>query len=287
LVQPPRAAFEALFDELGRRGFREGDNLVVDPRGFGTRVSDLTEAARKLVASGPDALYGGGDEAGRALRDATANIPIALLADDLARAGLIGTLSRPASNITGVSIFAPELDGKRLEILTEIVPGTRRIAVLADPQTTARDQLQMLAAAGAARGLELSFFQAASVEEIVPAINAAKASNAQAINVLASALFNAQRDLIIEEVGRVRLPAMYQWPEYAKRGALACYGPRLESLYRQVARQLAKLLAGAKPADVPGEQPAQFELTINLKTAKALSVSVPGPILARADELIE
>jgi putative ABC transport system substrate-binding protein len=287
LVQPPRPQFDALFDELGHRGFTEGQNLIVDPRGFGTAVTALEATARELVELNPDAIYGGGDEAGRALQRATRTIPIAMLADDLLRAGLVASLAHPGGNITGVSIFAPELDGKRLEILVEILPGVSRIAVLVDPNTTAPDQLRTLAEVAGSRGIELLLHRAASREEIAPAIAAAQAEGAQAINVLASALFNAQRALIIEQVAGARLPAIYQWPEYARHGALVCYGPRLESLYRQVAVQLAKLLAGAKPADLPAQQPAKFDLTINLKTAKALGLVIPQLIVARADDVIE
>lgn len=271
LVQAPRDTFGALFDKLRSRGFAEGGNLMVDPRGFGCDASALGATA----------------EASRALRKATRIIPIAVLADDLLRSGAGSSLAHPSGNITGVSIFAPELDGKRLEILMEMVPGVRRIAVLVDPKTTSPDELRTIADAAASRGLDLSVHRAASKEQIVPTIDAVRAEGTQAINVLASALFNAERELIIEYIARARLPAIYQWPEYAQLGALACYGPRLESLYRQVARQLAKLLAGVKPADVPGEQPAEFALAINLKAARALGLAVPPDLFARADQVIE
>jgi putative ABC transport system substrate-binding protein len=287
LVQPPRAQFEALFDELGRHGFVEGNNLIVDPRGFAIPAEALETTAVVLVRSQPDAIYCGGDEAGRALQRATRTIPIATLTDDMVRAGLVKSLARPGGNITGVSIFAPELDGKRLELLLEIAPSVRRVAALVDPKTTAQDQLQALTDAASARGVELLIHQAATSREIVPAIEAAQADRAQALSVLASAMLGANRALIIEQVARQRLPTIYQWSDYAKEGALVCYGPSQSTLYRQVARQLVMLLKGTAPADIPVQQPTQFALTINLTTAKALGLTVPPSLLARANEVIE
>jgi putative ABC transport system substrate-binding protein len=269
LVQPPRAQFEPLFDELGRHGFVEGNNLVVDPRGFAIPAEALEETAIALVKRAPR------------------TIPIATLTDNMVRAGLVTSLARPGGNITGVSIFAPELDGKRLELLLEVVPGVRRLAALVDPKTTAQDQLQALTDAARTRGVELLIHQAATLREIVPAIEGAQADRAQALSVLASAMLGANRALIIEQVARQQLPTIYQWSDYAKEGALVCYGPSQSTLYRQVARQLVMLLKGTAPADIPVQQPTQFALSINLHTAKALGLTIPPSILARADEVIE
>ena len=137
------------------------------------------------------------------------------------------------------------------------------------------------------RGIELSVYRASKPEEIIPAIDAVQASGAQALNVLASPFVYANRQLILERMGALQLPAIYQWPEIAEDGGLAAYGPRITGVVRQIARQLAKILRGAKPGDIPVEQPTQFELVVNLKTAKALDLTVPPSILARADEAIE
>ena len=137
------------------------------------------------------------------------------------------------------------------------------------------------------RGIELSVYRASKPEEIIPAIDAVQASGAQALNVLASPLVYANRDLIRERMGTLRLPAIYQWPEIAEDGGLAAYGPRITGVVRQIARQLAKILRGAKPGDIPVEQPTQFELVVNLKTAKELGLTIPLSILARANEVIE
>ena len=287
VIQAPRRFTDAVFDELNRQGFAEGRNLSTDPRGFETATDKLDAVAAEIVRAGPDAIYAGGDAAGRAVKGATTTIPLVIAADDMIRAGLVTSLAHPGGNITGISIFASELDGKRLEMLTEIVPGITRIAALVDPKTTPPDQIQALVEAGRSRGVGLSVHTAASQEEIVPAIDAARAAGAKALDVLASALFNANRVAIIQHIAQLKLPAIYQWPEYAQDGALISYGPLITSFYRQAARLLAKIFRGAKPADLPVEQPDKFALTINLQTAKALGLTVPRSILALADEVIE
>jgi putative tryptophan/tyrosine transport system substrate-binding protein len=287
VVQSLRPAYSALIDELTRYGFAEGGNLVIDSHGFGIRAESLEAAAVEVVNASPDAIYCGGDAAGRAVQRATSAIPVAVIADDVLRAGLVASLAHPGGNITGVSILATELDGKRLEILTEIVPGVRRIAALVDPNVTSSDQIQHLIEAMRSRGADLLIHRVGAAEEIIPAIDAAQAEGAQALSVFASPLANANRALLIQRMAQVRLPAIYQWHEFARHGALACYGPSLDSLFRQVAGQIAKILRGTKPADIPVEQPAHVELSINLQTAKALGLIIPEAILSRADEVIE
>jgi putative ABC transport system substrate-binding protein len=220
-------------------------------------------------------------------RGARPRAPLVVLADDMVRAGLVETLAHPGGNVTGVSILATELDSKRLQILLELLPGTNRIGALIDPKTTAADQIERLVAAGRALSVELSIFRAAVSEEIGPAIEAAVKGRVQALNVLASAFFNANRAMILKQVAEARLPAMYQWPDYGAEGALVCYGPRLEDLYRQAAGVLRKVLSGTRPADIPVEQPTKIELVLNTNTTKALGLVVPSSLLLRADEVIE
>ena len=202
--------------------------------------------------------------------------------------GLVNSLARPGGNTTGVSILATELDGKRQEILIEAVPELRRMAVLADSKATGSRQLQALQDAARARDVELSIHRVASAEEITAAIDAAKASGAAALNVLSSPFLYGNRQLIMQRVAALRLPAIYQWPEEAEEGGFVAYGPRLVQIFRElVAQQLVKLLRGVKPADIPIEQPTKFELVINLKTANAMGVTVPATLVARADKVIE
>jgi putative tryptophan/tyrosine transport system substrate-binding protein len=181
-----------------------------------------------------------------------------------------------------------ELNGKRQEILIEAFPGLRRIAILADTKATRSPELQALHDAARARGVELSVYQVATGEEIAAAIEAAKASGAAALNVLTSPLLYGNRQLIMERVAALRLPAIYPWPEEAEDGGFLTYGPGLIQIFREVlAQQLLKLLHGVKPAGIPIEQPTKFELVINLKTAKAMGVTVPEGLLVRADKVIE
>jgi putative tryptophan/tyrosine transport system substrate-binding protein len=201
--------------------------------------------------------------------------------------GLVDSLARPGGNTTGTSIFATELDGKRHEILIEAVPKLRRLAILADKSTGSREFVALQDAARA-RGVELLIHQIASAEEITAAIDSAKASGAAALNVLSSPFLYGNRQIIMQRVAALRLPAIYQFPEEAEEGGFVAYGPRLIPIFRElVAEQLVKLLRGVKPADIPVEQPTRFELVINLKTANALGITVPATLVARADKVID
>jgi putative tryptophan/tyrosine transport system substrate-binding protein len=281
------ATFVGLFEALARAGFVEGRNLTVDPQGFEVTPGRLREVAEAVVAKAPDAIVCGGDPVARAALQATKTIPIVANCDDLVRNGLVASLARPGGNLTGVSILATELDGKRQQLLTDLIPGIRRLATLAYLSTRAPDRLAVLQKAAAAGGIELAIYQIAKAAEIAPAIDEARAKGAQALNVLASALFHANHRELIERVAAAKLPAMFQWPEYVEEGALAGYGPRLAPIYaHQIARQLVKVLRGTKPADIPAEQPTDMELGINLQTAEKLGLEVPESFLTRADQVI-
>lgn len=276
----------SMFDELRRSGFVEGHNLQIDGR-FSMREEDASEVAAMLVAAGVDAIVTATPPRTRAAQKATQTIPIVTMDDDLLLHGLVNSLAHPGGNTTGISILATELDGKRLELLTDLVPAARHIAALADPGVTAPEQLRALQDAARRRGIELSIHLAAKPEEIVPAIDAALASGAQALNVLAASSLNANQRVIIERTAALKLPAIYQWPEIAEAGGLAAYGPRFIEMNRQRTRQLIKIFRGAKPGEIPVEQPDKFELVVNLKTAMAIGLTVPPAILARADQVIE
>jgi putative ABC transport system substrate-binding protein len=197
-------------------------------------------------------------------------------------------MARPGGNITGVSLLGTELDGKRQQLLIELLPGVRRVAALCDPRASAPETLQALREAAHASGVDLAIQKIEVPAEIAPAIDAAKAAGAAGLNILASVLLFINRQIIFERTAALGLPAIYQWPEYVHEGALAGYGPTLAHIFReQMAGLLAALLRGAKPADLPVQQPTTFELAINLKTAKALGITVPPALLARADEVIE
>ena len=279
----------ALFDELRRDGFIEGKNLTVDYRDYGLHGDLISQYAAELVRAQVDVIQAGGGAATHAVQDATSTIPIVGIADDMVAEGLVASMARPSGNTTGISILATELDGKRQEILIEAVPGLRRMAILADSNNTAAAKLDELQEAARARNIELSIHRVVSGDEIAAAIDRARSSGATALNVLASPMLHANCRLIMDRAAAFRLPAIYQWPELAEAGGFAAYGPRLTSgeIPERVARLIVKLFRGIKPADLPVEQPTKFELVINLKTAKALGLTVPDKLLYTADEVIE
>lgn len=280
--------FVAMFENLRRLGFIEGKNLTVDWHAFALQVDRVSDFAAELVKADVDVILASGDLATRAAQRATQSIPILGTTDDMVRSQLVNSLARPEGNTTGISMFSTELDGKRQEILIEAVPGLRRMAAIADSSTTALSQLQALQDAARARNVELSIHRIARPEEIAAAIDAAKAWGAAALNVLASPVLYGNRQIVMQRVAALRLPAIYQFPEVAQDGGFVAYGPRLVQIFGElVTRQLVKLLRGTKVADVPVEQPTKFDLVVNLKTARALGLTIPEPLLARADEVIE
>jgi putative ABC transport system substrate-binding protein len=290
LFASPRDAphYVALFDELRRLGFIEGRNLMIDAAGYGLAPERMEAHAADLMNGPVDVILAAGDAAVRAAQRATTSIPILAFTADMVGQGFVHSLSKPGGNITGVTILSSELDGKRQEILIEAVLGVRRIAALVDSKTTTPSQLRMLEDGAHARGVELSIHRVAWREEIGSAIDAAKAAGAGALNVLASSLLFNSRTFIFHRLAALRLPAVYQFPEMAEQGGFIGYGPLLVQLFRDiVSRQLAQLLRGSKPTDMPVEQPPKFELVINLRTAKAMNHELPTELLSRADKVIE
>ena len=277
----------AIFDEMRSAGFVEGQNLKVLDEGLGAKQSELAATAAALVKAAPDVIEGAGPVFGKAAQAATRTIPIVALSEDLVADGFSTSLARPDGNVTGVSLLSPSLDGKRGDLLRQALPSVRQMAVLADPNGNSAAHIAELKALATARGLELSAFFVKTRDEIVPALDAAKASGAGAVNVLATPLFYYNYRLIIARLRDLGLPAVYQWPDWADEGALMGYGPSFNEVGRMVGRQLVKILRGTAPADIPIEQPAKFEFAINLKTAKALGVEIPMMLLAGADRIIE
>ena len=281
--QAPRMV--AFFDELKVLGFVEGQNLKIVAGGFDLREDQMADVAATLAKAAPDVVLGVGDAAIRPAQQYT--VSIVALSTDLVASGFVRSLAHPGSNTTGISVLGFEVNGKRLEILVEVVPSARRIAVLKEPRVTQPAELKALDNAARARGVELVIFTAGVPEEIAPAMDKAKASGADALNVLSAPLFSFNRRLVIERARALGLPAIYEWPEMAEEGGLMAYGPRLNPIYRQLARMVVKVLRGAKPEDLPVEQPTNFELVINLTTAKALGLAIPESVLVRADKVIE
>jgi putative tryptophan/tyrosine transport system substrate-binding protein len=289
VLRPNRRDVLETFAEPFRRymkaiGWEDGRNvrfLFVWTDGLSERAPALAGELVKNV----DLIVTFGDPATRAAQHATAAIPIVAMTDDMVGSGLVASLARPGGNTTGVSILASELNVKRLEVLHEFVPQARRIAILADATTiSTRAQL-----ASAARDLHVEpvWFKAGSPEELSRALDALTAAKVDAVNVLASPLLNFWRLQIIDWMRDARLAAVYQWPESVEDGGLLAYGPRNLLCYRHVVSLVDKVLRGAKPADLPIEQPTKFELAVNLKTAGAIGMTISPTLLLRADEVIE
>jgi putative ABC transport system substrate-binding protein len=289
LTAGPRdsAPFVAMLDGLRQFGFIEGQNLSIYWHRY-SQIDLISKLAADLVKNNVDVIFANGDAGILAAQRATTTIPILGTTDDMVEAGLVKSLARPDGNTTGTSLLSADLDGKRQEILIESVPGVRRIAALADSNRSAGSRLQALKEAAQARNVGLSIHQIAEPKEIPTAIDAAKRSGAEALNILASPTFYGGRQIILQRVATLYLPTIYQFPEEAEEGGFVAYGPRVVQVFGEVmARQLAQLLRGVKPANIPVEQPTKFELVFNLKTAHALSLAVPQTLLVRADKVIE
>jgi putative ABC transport system substrate-binding protein len=285
----PRGApwHAAFFEALRQQGFVESQNLIGDPKGYSMRVDQLAPHAAELVNATVDVIVAACDPNVRAAQQATKTLPILAIAEDLVSSGFVPSLAKPGGNTTGVSILTNDLNGKRQEILLEAVPGTH-IAALADTNSVSPQQLAELGDSARARRVILSVFQVSKEDEIPGALDAAKKSGATALNILASSLLFSARKTIIPQVAALRLPAVYQWPEITDEGGLIGYGPYITRIYGDIlSRQLAALLRGTKPADIPCEQPTKFDLAINLKAAKALGLEIPTALLVRADKMIE
>jgi putative ABC transport system substrate-binding protein len=286
LTPATRESIEPFFDELRVNGFTEGQNLTVTGR-YGVRTEQIAESVAELMKAGPEAILCGPETYLRIMQSATRSIPLDSMSEDLVGEGFAASLAKPGGNVTGISLLSPELDAKRLEILIEAVPGLRRMAALANSATATQPHLEQQQQLARSRGVELSVFPFANASEIASTLDAAKASGAQAINFLAAPYQVVNRALLLDHMAKLGLPAIYQWPETADLGGLIGYGPPFALMYRQRARQIAKMLRGAKPAELPVEQPANFELVINLKTAKAIGLEIPAGLVLRADRVIE
>jgi putative tryptophan/tyrosine transport system substrate-binding protein len=227
-----------------------------------------------------------GDGPTKIAQQATSAIPIVTIGDDLLGSGLIGSLSRPGSNTTGISIIAAELSAKRLELLSTIMPGLSSVAGLWDP-TSGPSQVAMSENAARTMKLKLQIMEVAHRDDLDGAFRAARDGHVQAVNVFSSPFLASLYREIIGRAAEYRLPAIYQWREHAEAGGLMSYGPSLPAMWQQDGAMVARILKGAKPSDMPVEQPTKFELVINQKTAKALGLTISRDFLLVADEVIE
>jgi ABC-type uncharacterized transport system substrate-binding protein len=285
-----RHLLEAFRQGLRELGYLEGQNVTLEGRWAEGRTERLPELVAELVRLPVDILVVESGLAGLAAKKATQTIPIVMApVGDPVGSGLVVSLGRPGGNITGVSLFAPDLSGKRLELLQEAVPKVSRVGVLWNP-TNPNSAAQLRQTEVAARALGVRLLQPLPVrgpDEFASAFSALVNERAEALNVLADGLFLTQRRRIAELAIKGRLPTMSGDTGFAEAGGLMNYGPSITDGVRSAATYVDKILKGAKPTDLPVEQPTKFELVINLKTAKALGLTIPPSVLARADEVIQ
>jgi putative ABC transport system substrate-binding protein len=282
------ARIEAFRQGLLDLGYIEGKNIVIEWRFAEGKPDRLPTLAAELVRLKVDVIVSGGSTANRAAKDATSTIPIVMSQDnDPVANGFVASLARPGGNITGLATLRSELSGKRLEILTEIVPKLSRVAVLGSSSNPGNAQsLKETELTAGAFGLKIQYLDILGPSDIESAFGAASNERVSAVLVLASPILNSRRTQVVELAAKRRLPAVYDRREFVEDGGLMSYGVSVFDLDRRAATYVDKILKGAKPADLPVEQPMKFELVINLKAAKQIGLTIPPNVLVRADRVI-
>jgi putative ABC transport system substrate-binding protein len=274
---------------MGQSGFVEGRNVTVDYRWAEGQPDRLPALAADLVRLQVAAIATtGGPAPGLAAKAATSTIPIVFIANDPVRIGLVASLNRPGGNATGVNVLRAEMEGKRLGLLRELVPNAALIAVLLNPDHPDRQvQSKDIQDGALALGQQIHVLSARNQQEIDNAFATLPTLKAGALLVGANPFFAGRREQIVTLASHYRIPTIYEGHEFAEAGGLMSYGTSLPDAYRQIGVYTGRVLKGEKPADLPVVQSAKFEFVINLKTARALGIDVPGALSARADEIME
>jgi len=280
------AAFRQGLRELG---YVEGQNIYVEYRFAGGSIDRVAEFAAELVRLKVDVIVAGSTQSIDAARQATQTIPIVFpVTFDPVESGFVASLARPGGNLTGLSTVNPDAAAKRVELMKEIMPRISRLAVLRNPTNSGSQLALKETEAGAKRlSIRLQVLEARSGNELAAAFYAAGTERAQALIVLADALFFAQRNQVVDFGIKHRLPSMFDDAPSVEAGGMISYGANLAELFRRSAVYVDKILKGAKPADIPVEQPTKFELIVNLKAAKQIGLTIPPNVLARADKVIQ
>ena len=287
-----RANFGAIRQQFGRLGYFEGKNITFEERGADAMIERLPAMVAELVRLKVDVIVALATQAGRAAQRATNTIPIVIGSmGDPVTDGLVASLSHPGGNITGTTFLGPELLPKRLALLKELIPAMSRVACLWHPEAFGEQSngamKKAMEGAAQALGVHLEYVEANKPDEFERAFSEMASGNFDAVFEFPSPTFFEQRRRLVNLAERHRLPAMYNAREFVELGGLIAYGANILDLNRRTAIYADKILKGAKPSELPVEQPTKFELVINLKTAKALGLTVPPTLLARADEVIE
>ena len=284
-----RRAWEGFFHGMRELGYVEGQNMLVEGRFYGDQTGRLPALAAELVRLNVDVIVAGTSPAPEAAQRATSTIPIVMAIHfDPVGSGLAASLAKPGKNVTGLSSLTRELVGKRLQLLKEAIPGISRVAVLSNPTVTTQ-ALELKEAGVAAQALKvrLQFLEARAPSDFAGAFSAMTRERAGGVIIITSSMFYAERTRIAELASQSRVPAVYSAREFAEAGGLMTYGTDLRESFRRAATYVDRILKGAKPSDLPIEQPAKFDLAINLKAAKALALTIPASLLQRADQVIE
>jgi ABC-type uncharacterized transport system substrate-binding protein len=274
---------------LRELGYIEGKNIVLEPRWTEGHIERLPTLAAELVRLDVDVIVSAATPASRAAKAATSTIPIVFVAvADPIRAGLVASYRRPGGNVTGISLLTPELSGKRLQEIAEIVPRTSRVVVLTNPDNLSHTVfLDETMAAGKTIGVHIDVLRARNLHEIQIAFEEISKRDVQALIVFDDPTVWSLRKQVVALARKIKIPAMYGYSEFVPDGGLVSYGPYRRDLYRRTAGYVDKILKGANPANLPVERPTKFELFVNLKTAKALGLKMPTSILLRADKIFE
>jgi putative ABC transport system substrate-binding protein len=287
-----RSGLKALYEGLREYGYIEGQNITLDIRAASSRIDRFPALASELVGLNPDVIIASNSVAARAVQQATTTIPIVVtVMGDPVGDGLVASLARPGGNITGLTFLGPQLVPKRLALLKEAIPKMSRIAVLWQPgaygERTMNDMMREAEAAAQSLGLFLQLVEVQSPDDFDQAFSKIAGDHVEAVIVFPSSMLFTERRRIVEHAEKLRLPLMSMSKEFVQIGGLMSYGSDITNFNRLSAAYVDKILRGAKPADLPVEQPTKFELAINLKTAKLLGLSMPPTLLASADEVIE
>jgi putative ABC transport system substrate-binding protein len=280
------ARIEAFRQGLRELGYVEGENIVIEYRYAEGKLDRLSVLAAELVRLKVEIIVTAAPSSTRAAKEATSTIPIVMAYDsDPVGNGFVASLARPGRNITGLSSLAPEISGKQLELLKEIVPRLSHVAVLRTRRDAQRSKEMELAAE--ALGVKLQYLDVLDPKDIETAFREAGKARADAVVVLATPILESARTQVADLAAKSRLPAIYHVAEFVEAGGLMSYGASFIDLYRRAAIYVDKIIRGAKPADLPVEQPTKFEFVINLKAAKQIGLTIPPNLLARADKVIK